>query len=307
MIAQPLDNTAFYRTINTTSYSRFYYDNDFFTATDQYYSQGINLEWVHPKLRKFPLSSLLIQSNNKTVKFGIALQHLAYTPSSIRHPEIIIGDHPFSASLSLQTFAITVDTVNYWRLSSTLNTGIMGPAAGGEWMQKTIHRNLKNIEPLGWEHQIQNDVVLNYELAFEQLLLSHRQLFALSTYTRLSAGTMHTNASAGVIVMVGKFDNPFLIGNTEATSKRKIQIELYSKPTVNIIGYDATLQGGLFNKSSPYTLSAKDIKRVIFADETGITFQSRSIYLEYFQSISSKEFKTGTYHRWGGIRMGLLL
>ena len=169
LIAQPIDNTAVYRNVQRNHSFRFYYDNDFFTATDQYYSQGINLELVHPKLNKIPLTKLLIHPSKSEIKYGIAIEHLAYTPTSIRHTEIIYGDRPFAACLSLKTFGIICDTINHWRLSSTLNTGILGPSAGGQWMQKTIHRNLKNIEPLGWSNQIHNDIILNYDITYEQL------------------------------------------------------------------------------------------------------------------------------------------
>ncbi len=304
--AQPIDNTALYRSVNHNSYFRFYYDNDFFTATDQYYSQGINFEWIHPKLNKFPLSSLLIRKQNSPVKYGLAIEHLAYTPTSIRHLEIIEGDKPFAACLSLKTFAITSDTIKHCRLSSTLNVGVMGPAAGGEWMQKTIHRNLNNIEPLGWNHQVQNDVIINYDLTYEKVFLSCKQLFSLSSFSQIAAGTLHDKASAGLIIMIGHFDNPLINLNNNITNK-KLTIQFYNKPSLNFIGYDATLQGGLFNHNNPYIISSKEITRITIEDEMGITIQYRKIYLEYFQHFITKEFKTGKYHRWGGIRMGIWL
>ena len=306
LTAQPIDNTTVFRSINNTNYIRFYYDNDFFTATDQYYSQGINLEWVHPALKKFPLSRLLIHKKNNPVKYGLAIEHLAYTPTSIRHLEIIYGDRPFSASLTLKTFAITLDTVHRSRLSSTLNIGILGTAASGEWMQKTIHRNLNNIEPLGWNHQIKNDVIINYDVAYEKLLIAYKQLFSLSAYSQIEAGSLHDKASAGMVIMFGHFDNPFIHFN-DGTSSKKIQIQFYTKPTLNAVVYDATLQGGIFNHKSPYTISTKDITRITFEDEAGITFQYHLIYLEYFQHFITKEFNSGNYHRWGGIRIGVAL
>lgn len=308
--AQPTDNTALYRSVNQNKYLRFYYDNDFFTATDQYYSQGINLELVHPGLKKFPLSVLLIHKKDCTVKYGLAIEHLAYTPSSIRHLEIFYGDRPFAACLALKTFAISCDTIEHSRISSTLRTGIIGNDAGGEWMQKTIHRNLNNIEPLGWNHQIKNDVLINYKVTYEKLFLAYKQSFSLSSYSEIALGTVRNNASAGIIVMIGHFDNPFR--NLEeplmaGKKSKKSQVKLYSKPKVNFIGYDATLQGGMFNQNSAYTISSKDITRITFEAEAGITLQYGKTYLEYFQNFITKEFSSGTYHRWGGIRIGVTL
>lgn len=301
IIAQPISNTEPYRNINSAKYFRFYYDNDFFTATDQYYSQGINLELVHPMLGK--LSGLLIRNESKLIKYGMAVEHLAYTPTSIRHLEIINGDRPFAGSLSLKSFAITCDTVKHWRLTSTLYTGVIGPAAGGEWMQKTIHRILNNIEPLGWNNQIQNDVIINYDLAYEKLFLSHKQLFSLSSYSQIAAGTLHDKINAGLILMFGHFNNPF-INRKDESGKKTFQMLFYNKPSVNFVWYDATLQGGLFNHDSPYKIAAINLSRITYEDESGITVQYKNIYLEYFQHFITKEFTTGNYHRWGGLRAG---
>ena len=304
LTAQPIDNTSIYGAIKGKNYFRFYYDNDFFTATDYYYSQGINLELVDSKLNKFPLTKLLIHPTKNKNNYGVTVEHLAYTPTSIRHTEIIFWDRPFAACLSLKTFSISVDTINYWRLSSTLNTGIIGKSAGGEWMQKTIHRNLNNIEPLGWNHQIHNDIVLNYDVAYEHLCLSYKNLFSLNSLSKISVGTLHDKASIGMNLMFGHFNNPFKKINATSSDKN-FQIKFYHQPSINFIGYDATLQGGIFNHTSPYKLSSKEITRFTFEVESGITLQFKKIYLEYFQHYITKEFRTGLYHRWGGIRMGI--
>ena len=294
LTAQPIDNTSIYRTINAENYLRFYYDNDFFTATDYYYSQGINLELVHAKLKNIPLAKLLIHPGKNVNKYGVALEHLVYTPSSIRHTEIILGDHPFAACFSFKTFSVSVDTVNHWRLSTSLNTGIIGTAAGGEWLQKTIHRKLNNIEPLGWEHQIHNDIVLNYDIAYEKLCISHKDVFSLNTICKISVGTLHDKASIGINLMVGhQLNNSFNELNA-ITSNKEIQIKFYNQPLINFIGYDATLQGGLFNRTSPYRLSSREIARITLEDETGVTLQFKGIYLEYFQHFSTKEFNENT-------------
>ncbi len=300
--AQPIDNTSVYRNLQNKSYFRFYYDNDFFTATDDYYSQGINLEYVSPHLANFPLNKLLIKLKNHPVTYGVALEHLAYTPTSIRHLEIIYGDRPFASCLYFKAFAVTGDTIKKFRISSTINIGIIGNLAGGEWMQKTIHRNLNNIEPLGWEHQIKNDVVINYNFTYEKLLTSYKNNLSVSSISTIAAGTLFNNAGSGFCLMAGYFTNPFL---TENTFAKNSQLKFYNKSLINFIGYDATLQGGFFNSSSPYIIKGKDLTRITFSSEAGINYQYKKIYLEYFQEILTKEFRTGTYHRWGGIRVGL--
>ena len=80
---------------------------------------------------------------------------------------------------------------------------------------------------------------------------------------------------------------------------------MYGQSRVNFIGYDATMQGGLFNRTSPYTIAASDVSRITFQADAGIIVNFKKLYLSYTQSFLTKEFRTGTYHRWGGISVGV--
>ena len=257
---QEIVNTASFSNIQSEGYFRFHYDNDFFTATDQYYTQGINLELVHPSLNNFPLSKLLLHFKNSKSKYGISIEHNAFSPSSIRHPEILYDDHPFAACIMLKTFAISFDSISNSGLSSVITIGAIGPVAFGEWMQKSIHKGLKNIEPLGWENQIHNDVILNYNLSYQKHFLKIRNVMSFNMNTQIDVGTLKDQLKIGFTTMLGKFNNVF---NYDKFNNYKFQFYLYSQPFLSFVGYDATLQGGLFNRSSPYTIRADDISRII--------------------------------------------
>ncbi len=300
--AQAIDNFSSARNINNDNYFRLHYENDYFTATDLYYTQGIQFEFVHPALNKFPLMHLLIQGQSTSLKNGIALEINGYTPSSIRSNEILYNDHPYAGVLFIKTFKITVDSVNQTRISSGLVTGVIGPSAGGDEIQTSIHRWTGNFLPLGWQHQIKNDLVLNYEFVFEKELLSIERYFLVNGMGSAKVGTLGDKIGAGVILMAGYFNSPFVISGTKI---KKISAHIYSQPSINLVGYDATLQGGVFNNNSPYTISANEIERITFQNHAGIVVNINKLYLEYFQSYTSKEFKQGISHLSGGIRIGV--
>ena len=73
---------------------------------------------------------------------------------------------------------------------------------------------------------------------------------------------------------------------------------------ISVIGYDATLQGGLFNKESPYVIPDSKITRATLQNNFGIVMRIKKLYLEYSQSFLTDEFDSGGNHRWGGIRIG---
>ena len=298
--AQVIDNTSSFKNTGSKSYFRFHYDNDYFTKTDEYYTQGITLEYAAPGIKKFPLSKLLIKPKQKEIVYGIAIDHYGYTPTSILSDEILYNDRPFCGNISLKTFLTA--TGNTQRITVALNTGIIGPAAGGRQMQTGIHRWLKNPLPHGWQYQIKNDVIINYQVKYEQQLINGGSTFLLNGMADIQAGTHNNKISSGFNFMAGHFNSPY----AKAKSK-KVSYYLYAQPQVSVVGYDATLQGGIFNRSSPYTIAAKNISRVTFQGDYGLVLSFRKIYLEYCQSVLTKEFSTGTLHRWGGVRVGVNL
>ena len=299
--AQNIDNTASFRSNHDRTYFRFHYDNDYFTATDQYYTQGYQFELVQPWLQKNPLTRLLPRF--KTTQYGLAFDHFGFTPTSIQSDDILRGDRPFASAALLKSFVMSVDSVHKQRLSAALSLGAIGPLTLGGEMQTAIHRQINGIKPQGWQHQIQNDVILNYELNHEKQLVTYRKFLLINSNAQIRAGTFHNRAQVGLTLTAGCFQSPF---GGEKTARKRFQLFGYVQPLLNFVGYNATLQGGLFNRSSPYTIAAEDLSRVVFQNNFGVILRFKKMELEYSQSFLSKEFKTGTAHAWGGIRIGVL-
>ena len=87
--AQLTDNTSTFRKINHNSYFRFHYDNDYFTKTDEYYTQGITFEYVHTAIKNFLPAKLLWKSFKTTPQFGVTFNLFGYTPTSIASDSIL--------------------------------------------------------------------------------------------------------------------------------------------------------------------------------------------------------------------------
>ncbi|GAC1569602.1 MAG: hypothetical protein NVS3B8_17180 [Chitinophagaceae bacterium] len=299
--AQLIDPVFTFKTIHHKSYFRFYYDNDFFTKTDYYYTQGITLEYVHPSLKKNPVSKILARPGGNNIQYGITVNLFGFTPTSIESNNILYGDRPFSSCITLTFFATASDSIKKQRISSAFSLGVIGPAAQGKEIQTGIHRWLKNVLPKGWQYQVQNDIILNYQLTYEKNLLDLNNVFLLNTIAGADIGTLNDKLSAGVNLMTGHFNNPY---ETASKSKKKMEYYFYGQTHLHAIGYDASLQGGIFNHSSSYTIAAGDISRITFQADAGIVFNFRNVYMCYSQSYLTREFSTGLYHRWGGISVG---
>ena len=299
--AQRIDNTASFRQMGQPTYVRFHYDNDLFAATDYYYTQGYSVEIVNPVLRKNPLTRLLLKASGKQTQYGLAFEHFGFTPTSIRSDVILFGDRPFAGCILLKTFSISTDTLRRVRVSSLLSTGMMGPVALGSQIQTALHRLLNGVEPHGWQHQIQNDLIVNYTLSYEKQVYTYRRVLSVSALAHAQAGSFADRLQTGLVIMAGRFDSPF----SHTTTGRRLQLYGYAQPVVSLVAYDATLQGGPFNRSSPYVIPANQLARTTFQANVGAVFHYKNLYLEYYQSVLSREFQTGLAHRWGGAKIGV--
>ena len=300
VFAQKIDNMASYRDIKSDKYFRFNYDNDYFGSSDENYTQGYNFEFVFPILQKNPINHLFIKSKNREAKYGFSIEHIGYTPFNIKSSEIQFGDRPFAAAIMLKSFKIATDTVSKSRLVSSLNIGLIGPGAFGKEMQVAIHQATGNVIPQGWQNQIKNDAVVNYQIDYEKQLFRYRNFFAIQSTTNIKVGTLFTNASVGVNATLGIINSPF----TSVKNKNKYQVYMFAQPLFTAVAYDATLQGGLFNNKSPYTIAANDVERFTAQIHYGIILQTRTLFFEYFRGEITREFATGDHAKWGGIKFG---
>jgi lipid A 3-O-deacylase len=303
LFSQRIDNTESFREINSNHYFRYYFDNDFFANSDYYYTQGHNLELVSPKLLKNPINYLFIKLKNSEQKYGLSYEQVGFTPIDIESNEVLYDDRPYAAAVMLKSFLVSTDTIHKTTFSSTLSFGIIGPFTSGKKIQSKIHEWIGKDIPLGWQYQIQNDLILNYEISYEKQLYRINNLFALNSNAKLRLGTMNTNISGGITTTFGKINSPFI----SLKSQHNFEIYGYWQGFVSVVGYDASLQGGVFNQSNPYVITDQNMERFTFQKNFGIVLHSKTFYLEYYRSELSKEFKTGRIHNWGGFRIGFTL
>ncbi len=270
------------------------YENDAFGNTDYYYSQGVTLTFTHPSLKKNPLSRLLLHFKEQHQIYGLNFEHDAYTPTSILSDTIRYGDRPYAASVMLQSFATSINQEQHTRLTAALTLGLLGPGAGGEEIQALIHRNTGNDIPHGWQYQIANDAILNYSVTYEKGLLALKYL-ALTAALGADAGTYWDKGYASLNIKAGLMNLPLF-----SEDQRAFQLYIEDKPRAAVVGYDATLQGGLFNRKSPYTISSGSINRATFRNDVAVYLSYHSILLSASYTALTKEFKTGRNHAWGG-------
>jgi len=284
------------------------FDNDIFDNTDYYYTNGVRIEHIAPVWQKSPVSSLLISPQKKgETNYGISIVQNLYTPLFPVREEIQYGDRPLAAYLFLGHMSIYNNPEKRYRLVSEIDLGVIGPASLGGAIQSYLHGEEKR--PKGWKNQIANDVVANYNIQLEKgILQSYGHEIILTS--NLKAGTLYTNGGAGIRYQWGN-RKPYFSGyyNIPLHFSPKqpwytyftYQLSLQSE--INAVGYDATMQGGMFNLSSPYTIPDGDLNRIVWLGEAGLSISYKKYSASFIQYLYSPEFKNSRWHKWGRIKV----
>lgn len=286
---------------------RYTYANDLFFRTDYYFTQGMTLTLVHPTLAHLPTRHLLVAGPPGSTQYhGLALRYDGFTPLRIQDPFIRVGDRPYAAYLYASFFRVSNQPTRHQRLTTGLEIGFIGPAAGGKELQTTIHRVTGNAAPRGWEHQIRNAPVVGYRVAVEQQLAAASRLEVLGS-AEASLGTLHTYAGTGLRVRAGRF-SPYFANLGVAAPGRPGDLrswQLYGQGTLEgrLIGYDATLQGGAFTNNDPYTLAAGNVRRTVLRSSGGVVLAHQGLSFAATATWVSPEFGGGRTHRWGQLEV----
>lgn len=292
--AQESDTVSLVRSVHVA------YENDllaatFDTTTDYYYTGGTLIELNFRWLQKNPASKILVKlPHGRNESFGMTYGHFAFTPTSIISDSILDGDRPFSGILCIGINRVSCNAQKHWRLTSGLGVGIIGPASFSYETQKFIHAHTNNPEPLGWQYQVKNDLYLNYTLKLEKGLLVKKAVEVIG-YGIANTGTVYTNAAAGIKIRAGKMQ-PYFAAPVYSDG---ILFWIYASGECKAVGYDATLQGGLLNTTSIYSIDNANIRRGVFIGKAGAVIAYHKWRLEYFNAFFTPEFSGGLTHLWG--------
>jgi lipid A 3-O-deacylase len=207
-------------------------ENDVFNRigrSDRDYTNGFRFGWLSPALPDLPegLATLTTvptffgeaAASSVTRRVGISFGQNLYTPEDTATSAPIPNDRPYAAwlyaSFALQSTYKRVDPKTAKEEPVRLDTlqldlGLIGPAAGGEFVQNNFHRLIGVAPANGWANQLHNEPTIG--LTFERrwrtnhgVVLDNPKL-EYDFVPRLGAtvGNVATYASAGGTLRIGK-------------------------------------------------------------------------------------------------------
>jgi lipid A 3-O-deacylase len=225
-------------------------DNYNFTKQDRYYSNGlfIRYQW----LAKQPSSPRLATKLHR-----IEAGQMIYNPHLNRRSlEQVLEqqDRPYAGWLYAsygQTNVFNDERV----LQFDGVVGILGPGAKGKEVQTNYHKIIGLYKLYGWENQLQNEVGVNASVRYYQPLIAATKNFSLHATGKATLGNTFTNASAGVLLKLGKLEDEQYsaywtgrLGQSKQQQRHQTEFMFFLEPTLMAQAYNATVQGGLFRE-----------------------------------------------------------
>lgn len=154
----------------------FYDENDFFAGTDEHYTNAFHLSalskdlpayaddpvikkyapWIVPLLERVP--QVNDKSTNSTHNVGFSFGNQIYTPSDTRERDLLADDRPYAGC---SYAALALHAKNATRLDTVeASLGMVGPSAGGKFVQDSWHRLINKFRSKGWHNQLKDEPVL---------------------------------------------------------------------------------------------------------------------------------------------------
>ena len=272
-----------------------------FNKMDWYYTNGLQFLLYHESLQKSPFDRILLPFKVREEDgawYGLALRQELYTPRDLEDDTIRAGDHPYAAALTLTQQRVVNRPESGIRFTSGLRVGVLGPAALGFFAQDIIHRITPSKPPKGWDYQVHNDVILNYDfMADKEIYRDDITILGVKGGGRL--GTLHTDFSGGLWFRMELGQAYFKRLGPDPSNSFNLYYQM--EGAGRFVVYDATLQGGLFNTTSPYVIPAASVNRLVGDVNMALVFEIRGHQLGLHQHLISPRFSASKWHGWLGI------
>lgn len=280
-------------------------DNDMylFNLQDQYYTNGLYLN-----IRKIFDSSKLKPAESNRL-WDIALGHQIYNAYTAQIDSLEAVDRPITAHFFLRA------GLNHFfgqdqLFSYGVQVGTIGKRAAGEFLQGQLHYLLNMYHAAGWEFQLNNAWGANLYLQHNVLVgRAKTNWIDLSFNSHLIGGTQDLRIKAGPILRLGKL-SPY---SQSAHFGARLQARditpdrewyAYYKPEVNVVFYDATLQGGMFvADKGPFTSTPN---RWLLSNNFGVVYAHQHITFKMQYFFNTKESKNSWFrHQYGSVALGV--
>ena len=282
-------------------------ENDLFGGTDRNYSNGLRIERTAPEeatlgILKSTARLLPGVSVDNQVRQSIALSHAIFTPEDIEAEIPDPEDRPYAGWLNLSFTATSRDDDVEDTLQ--LNLGVVGPAAGGEYVQVNWHDFINAKEtPRGWGSQLEDELGLELIVQRRQLMRRTDLFWDLvgdsAVHYGGSLGNVSTYLNGGVSFRVGLGKDslqsdyapprirPALAGSSGYGPDDGFGAYFFAGCDLRVVGRDIFLDGNTFRDSA----SVANRNALVGDLQAGIALQYKNVQLGFTYVHRTEQFQ----------------
>jgi lipid A 3-O-deacylase len=287
--------------LSCDTYAWIDFDNDLFFKTDRYYTNGVVLGFIHPVIKRSPFHVLwYTRGENMLYYSGLSITQEMYTPTDTDTKEFQAHDRPYAGTLFATQFADVRYPNKNRKIYTAFSLGVIGPGAGTQETQSFIHRITPSPDPMGWDNQVQNGLLINYTASFEQGIINKKAfLWAGDGFTDF--GNYKTNVGVGTFLRFGKY-NDYYLSLPVCKSVDDWQVYGQIGASSKFVMYDATLQGVFADNLIRNTYSIERLVGVGFAE---LTLAYKKYLLQGKVTLITPEFEGGGTHKYFSLSFGV--
>ncbi len=280
----------------------FVWENDYFADTDQNYTNGIRISYLSA-LKKpegvsgFLAYNLLGADDDASVRRGFAIGHSIFTPEDTAASAPLPDQHPYAGWLYGEYSVVAQQRRRVHQI--TLQAGVVGPAAQGEFLQNNWHEIIDGDPVNGWANQIRNEpgFVLSYDRKFRSVRdFGDGGLGAdITPNAGVSIGNVDTRLRGGLTLRIGKDlrndygpvrVRPALAGAGFFTPANEFSWYLFIGAGGSAVAHNIFLDGSLFRDGDP----SVDSRVLVGEAQAGVAIQFRRVQMAYTVVMRTKEF-----------------
>lgn len=280
----------------------FVLENDLFTGTDRYYTNGFRLAYLTSEQRAPQIiqsvASYLPFARQGNYRISMAMGQNMYVPSSIEDRVPSPDDRPYAGWL-YGSVGVVSDSGDVLR-TALLTVGMVGPSSLAEQTQKAVHHITDSPKPMGWDYQLHDEpgLVLTLEQKWRSLYEFSSLGMEMDTtpHIGLNLGNVNTDATVGATFRLG-FDlpadygppriRPSLPGSDFFIPSETLGGYLFLGVEGRGVGRNIFLDGNTF-KDSP----SVDKNYWVGSAQLGAAVTYKSTRVSYTHVFQTREFKT---------------
>lgn len=275
-------------------------DNDLFRLdgkeSDRYYTAGHSIVFGFGAATRSKWADVILFTPFKQSHswIDIRINQQLNTPEILSTTLTQVGDYPYAAALYATLARTTLSKSKKNRYRTEILMGTMGSLALGKEFQQSLHNVISSSYPQGWQNQLPNQFIFNYDVFFESKIVSLFKKSHLTVFGQTRVGNFYTGAQVGFNLNFFTFSNVYFDDFLLTQPSKNWRVSFSIKPSLKWVGWNSMLQGAPyahFASDTTYRIDSSQLNRWVVCGSLSIGLAKGRHSLQLQQTYWGTEFR----------------